>query len=127
MSQINQFLKDLGKHSDAVKKCARPLARLGVTCFYYVSIKENGDHILLTDCPHVDEYYYQEQIYYKDPYLRHPDNYESGFSLFESNQKEQFDNSLAYLAQTFQICPLIGLCEKQEDGVEFFGFGRIGH
>lgn len=122
MSQVNQFLKDLSATSDDVKKCTRPLHHLGVTCFYYVSIKENGDHILLTDCPHVDEYYYQEQIYLKDPYLRHPDNYQSGLFFFESNKKEEFDQSLAYLARTFKISPLVGLCEKQKDSVEFFGF-----
>ena len=122
MSQLNQFLKDLSKTSDAVKKCTRPLNHLGVTCFYYVLIKENGDQILLTDCPHVDEYYYQEKLYLKDPYLRHPDNYEPGLFFFESNKKEEYDQSLSYLERFFKISPLIGLCEKQVDSVEFFGF-----
>jgi len=122
MSQINQFLQDLNNHSDAVKKCTRPLSHLGVTCFYYVSIKNNGDHFLLTDCPNVDEYYYQEEIYFKDPYLRHPDNYQSGFFFFDTHKKEEFDQSLAYLSRNFQICPLVGLCKKQQDSVEFFGF-----
>jgi len=58
MPQINQLLQDLSKHSDAVKKCTRPLTNLGITCFYYVHIKNNGDYVLLTDCPHIDEYYF---------------------------------------------------------------------
>ncbi len=120
--KVNQFLQDLAKHSDAVKKCTAPLRHLGVTCFYYLSIKNNGDHVLLTDCPEVDDYYYDEKLYVKDPYLRHPDNYHSGFFFFETNQKQEFDASLAYIVRKFKISPLIGLCEKQEDSVEFFGF-----
>lgn len=122
MSQLNQFLKDLGQHSDAVKKCTRPLLHLGITCFYYVYIDKNGNQVLLTDCPEVDDYYYDQKLYVKDPYLRHPDNYHPGFFLFESNNKEEYDDSLAYLARTFKISPIVGLCEKQEDAVEFFGF-----
>lgn len=122
MSQEKQFLKDLSKHSDAVKKCTRPLVPLGVSCFYYLSIQNNGDHVLLTDCPEVDDYYYDEKLYVKDPYLRHPDNYQAGFFFFESNHKEEFDESLAYIVHKFRMSPLIGLCEKQKDSVEFFGF-----
>jgi DNA-binding CsgD family transcriptional regulator len=122
MSQISQFLQDLAKHSDAIKQCARPLRHLGVTCFYYFSIKKNGEHSLLTDCPHVDEYYYENKIYLKDPYLRHPDNYNDGFFSFKDNKKKEFDNSLAYLENTFQISPLIGICKKNDAGAEFFGF-----
>lgn len=121
MPNINQFLSDLSKHSNAVKQTCLPLRHLGVTCFYYVSIKKNGDHILLTDCPHIDEYYYQEKIYLKDPYVRHPDNFQPGFFFFENNQ--EFDESLIHTVERFRISPLVGLCKKQEDGgVEFFGF-----
>lgn len=122
MSQLNQFLKDLGKHSDAVKKCTRPLHHLGITCFYYVYINAKGEQVLLTDRPEVDDYYYEQKLYVKDPYLRHPDNYQSGFFFFESNHKKEYDGSLAYLAKTFKIDPIVGLCDKQEDSVEFFGF-----
>lgn len=122
MSQEKQFLKDLSKQSDTVKKCTRHLVPLGVSCFYYLSIQNNGDHILLTDCPEVDDYYYDEKLYVKDPYLRHPDNYQSGFFFFESNHKEEYDASLAYIVRKFKMSPLLGLCEKQKDSVEFFGF-----
>lgn len=122
MSQINQLLQDLSKHSDAVKKCTRPLIHLGITCFYYVHIKNNGDYVLLTDCPHIDEYYFDKKLYIKDPYIRHPSNYQSGFFLFEQNQKEEFDQSLVYLVNNFQMTPLIGYCEKSKNAVEFYGF-----
>ncbi len=122
MSQINQLIQDLSKHSDAVKKCTRPLTHLGITCFYYVHIKNNGDYLLLTDCPHIDEYYFDEKIYIKDPYIRHPSNYQPGFFFFEQNQKEEFDQSLAYLVNNFQMTPLIGYCEKSKNAVEFYGF-----
>lgn len=122
MSQVNQLLLDLSKHSDAVKKCTRPLMHLGVACFYYVHIKNNGDYVLLTDCPHIDEYYFDQKLYVKDPYIRHPSNYQSGFFLFEENQKEEFDQSLSYLVKNFQMTPLIGYCEKGKNAVEFYGF-----
>lgn len=80
MSQVNYLLRDLRRHADDVRDCARPLAHLGVTCFYDVCIKNNGDYTLLTDCPHVDEYYFDEKLYVKDPYIRHPSNFQSGFS-----------------------------------------------
>lgn len=122
MSQVNQLLKDLSRHSDAVKKCCKPLNHLGITCFYYVHIKNNGDYILLTDCPHIDDYYFDEKLYVEDPYIRHPSNYQSGFFLFEQNQKHQFDQSLAYLVQNFKMTPLIGFCERNTDSVEHYGF-----
>lgn len=122
MSQVNQLLLDLSKHSDAVKKCTRPLVHLGITCFYYVQIKNNGDYVLLTDCPHVDEYYFDQKLYVKDPYIRHPSNFQTGFFLFEENKKEEFDQSLSYLVNNFQMTPFIGYCEKSKNGVEFYGF-----
>lgn len=128
MSQIHQLLRDLGKHADAVKQCTQPLTYLGITCFYYVHIKNNGDYRLLTDSPHIDEYYFDEKLYIKDPYIRHPSNYQTGFFLFEQNQKEEFDQSLAYLVNNFQITPLIGFCQRNKDSVEFYGFwGRSDH
>lgn len=74
MSQINQLLQGLSKHSDVVKKFVRPLIHLGIMCFYYVHIKNNGDYVILIDNPHIDEYYFDKKLYIKDPYIRHPNN-----------------------------------------------------
>ncbi len=121
-NQIRQFLKDLSKHSDAVKRCTRPLRHLGITCFYYLSIKDNGEHVLVTDHPEVADYYYDQKLYANDPYLRHPNNYKSGFFSIDTSHKEEFDASLVYIVRNFKMVPLIGLCERAKDSVEFFGF-----
>lgn len=122
MAQIQQLMKDLFRHADEVSNCTKPLLHLGITCFYYVHIKNNGDYILLTDRPEVDEYYFDNHLYLKDPYVRHPSNYQPGVFLFEQNNKEQFDESLIYLERNFHISPMLGFCNKQKDSVEFYGF-----
>lgn len=122
MSNVSQFIQNLIKHSDQIKKCTRPLRHFGISCFYYFSIKNNGDHFLVTDSPNMDEYYYSEKLYLRDPYLRHPANYRSGFCFFNTNRKEEYDESLAFVARHFHVHPLLGLCEKHKDSVEFFGF-----
>lgn len=127
MGQVSQFLKDISKHSDTVKKCTRALKHLGVTRFYYAFINEKGEHVLLSDAPDTVEYYYEQSLYYKDPYMRHPDNYKSGFFAIEHFKKNEFDESLARVGQKFKQVPIIGLCEKHEESVEFFRFwGEYG-
>lgn len=122
MSQINQFLQDINKHSSTVKKCTQPLQRLGVTCFYYIFTEGNGNLSLLTDCPQVEEYYHQEKVYLNDPHVKHPDHYEPGLFFFKTTQNRKYGQSLAKIASSCKVSPFVGLCEKQKDSVEFFGF-----
>ncbi len=126
MTLVDQFLQDISRHSDAVKKCTSPLHHLGVTCFYYALIKSNGEHVLLTNSPQTVEFYYEQSLYQKDPYLRHPDNYKSGFFLIEHFKKDDFDESLARVGKKFKTKPIVGLADKQEDYVEFFRFWGEG-
>lgn len=126
MAEINQFLQNLSKNSDVVKKRTRALQHLGITRFYYSFIKPNGEHLLLSDSPQTVEFYYEQQLYNNDPYMRHPDNYKSGFFNIETFKKDGFNASLAHVAQKFKTNPIVGLCEKRDDYVEFFRFWGEG-
>lgn len=91
-------------HQDDVAKLTRPLKEhFGITFFNYHRIDNDGKYSLLLDRPDWAEHYVSNSFYLNDPFLQHPDNYQTGSCFLEVNGNETYQNTVV------------------RDGVELFG------
>lgn len=112
------------KHSNRIKKVSQPVHdHFGVGYFTYHRIDNAGNYTVLVDRPDWAEHYVSEQFYLQDPYLRHPDVYQSGFTLIEAHgSKDYLKTVLKAGKEIFNLDMGLMMIEKSPDGVEFFGF-----
>lgn len=112
------------RYSDKIKKTTRVLReQLQVTYFTYHRIDHSGKYTVLVDRPDWAEHYVNEKFFLDDPYLRHPDVYESGFCLLDSHGSDDHKERVFKEAGSlFQLDQNLLLIEKSTDAVEFFGF-----
>lgn len=113
------------RHSDLIRRVTIPLReRFNIQYFTYHRIDLKGNYTVLVDRPEWAEHYIEKKFYLQDPYLRHPDIYQSGFCIMEQHGSEEFRKQLLQDSKgIFNLDQGITLIEKQADGVEFFGFG----
>src|SRR5579863_6438309 len=112
------------KHSNKIRKTTQPLREhFGVGYFTYHRIDNEGKYTVLVDRPDWAEHYVREQIYLKDPYLRHPSVYRSGMSLIDSHGTEEYKEVVMKAGREVLEMDLGAmLIQKGEGCVEFFGF-----
>ncbi len=112
------------RHSDTIKKVTEPLhSRFGITYFTYHRITNEGQYRVLVDRPDMATHYVSERLYLDDPYLRHPSNYRTGFSLLGQHGspeilKKGFDTYETVLDADLGVI----MVEKDAHGADFFGF-----
>src|SRR5690349_493862 len=79
------------KHSDKIRKITRPLRdHFHIGYFTYHRVDKEGKYTVLVDRPDWAEHYVDEKFFLADPYLRHPDEYESGFCLLGNHGSEDY-------------------------------------
>lgn len=112
------------KHSDRIKKATRPLQeRFGINYFTYHQIDKDGNYTVLVDNPEYAHRYVEEQIYLNDPYLRHPNVYQSGLCLAESQGSEEYKKTMLRAGKAvLNMDIVVMLIQKHEGTVEFLGF-----
>ena len=112
------------KYSDKIRRVTRPLRdHLGVGYFTYHRIDKEGKYTVLVDRPDWAEHYVNEQFFLEDPYLRHPDVYQSGLCLIEAHGSEGYKNRVLKTGkERFNLDLCIILIKKGQGCVEFFGF-----
>lgn len=112
------------KYSNRIAKATRPLRdHFGVCYFTYHHIDHEGQYTVLVDRPDWAEYYVAEKFFANDPYLRHPSNYSPGISLIGHHGSEEYKEKILKAgAELFQMDHSAMLIQKDETGVEFFGF-----
>jgi DNA-binding CsgD family transcriptional regulator len=126
----NDILRDyIFKHSDAIRKTTRPIReRFGVEYFTYHRIDRDGKYTVLVDRPDWADHYVTNKLYLNDPYLRHPDVFFPGVCLMDHHGSEEYRERIvkeAKEATGLDLCAM--MIQKDEKGVEFFGFaGRKG-
>lgn len=114
------------KYSNRIQKATRPLhEHLGIDYFTYHRIDREGKYTVLVDRPDWAEYYVQEKFYLMDPYLRHPDVYESGTCVIGLHGSEEYKDEIFKAASKFDMTDCLMVIEKSDDAVEFFGYA--GH
>jgi DNA-binding CsgD family transcriptional regulator len=113
------------KHSDKIRQTTKTLReRFQIQYFTYHRIDKTGKYTVLVDRPDWAEHYVQEKFYIEDPYLRHPDFYESGFCLIENHGSEEHrQRILKDGKEIFNLDQGVILIQKNNDSsVEFFGY-----
>lgn len=116
------------RNIDQVKKTTRPLHEIfGIDYFTYHRISNEGQYTVLLDRPDWAEHYVCKKLYKEDPYLQHPDAYTSGFCLIDMNGSPSYKEQILQEGAKFNLD--LGLCliQKNEHGVEFFGFSGSKH
>ncbi len=114
----------IAKYSNQIRKATQPLRdHFGVGYFTYHQIDEMGKYVVLVDRPDWAERYVSEKIFLNDPYLRHPQVYNSGLCLVENNGNEEYKKKIVKEGKAILNADIgVMLIQKQEDRVEFFGF-----
>lgn len=112
------------RHSNLICRVTAPLReRFNIQYFTYHRINKKGKYTVLVDRPDWAEHYVEEKFYLLDPYLRHPDVYQSGFCLIEQHGSEEYRQKILKDGkEIFNLDQGITLIKKQADYVEFFGF-----
>lgn len=125
----NEVINDqILRNIDAVKKTTAPLRELfGVDYFTYHRISNEGHYSVLLDRPDWAEHYVSEKLYLQDPYLGHPEAYNSGFCLVDMHGTPSYKEIIIQEGLKFNMDLGITLIQKMEDGVEFFGFSGSKH
>lgn len=111
------------KHHYQIAKTASPLQNhFRITCVDYIKIHNSGKFCYLCSHPECAEYYAAEELFYTDPYFRHPSTHRAGIFTIESLGSSEFKNNNLKISNKFNLhLPLI-LSEKTEDSIEFFCF-----
>ncbi len=111
------------KHSDRIRRVTAPLRnRFGVSYFTYHHIDEKGNYKVLVDRPDWAEHYVENKFYLNDPYLRHPEVYQSGFCLIDDFGSDEYKEKIIHSTKSILNMD-IGVISIQKLGtsVEFFG------
>lgn len=125
MSSWKEIVQNyITKHSDRIKKTTKPLRdHFGINYFTYHQIDNQGRYTVLVDRPDWAEHYVDEQIFFNDPYLRHPEVYQSGTCLVESHGSTNYRAAVSESGKSVLNADLgVILIQKRADSVEFFGF-----
>ena len=105
------------------KKTTQPIRdHLGVAYFSYHRIDDDGKYTVFVDRPDWAEYYVENQFYLLDPYLRHPDQFQSCLVNIESCGSAEYLDRLISSGKKFHLDLGVILIEKSDNYVEFFGF-----
>lgn len=112
------------KNTDKIKKATQPLHdHFGVTYFTYHRIDNDGHYTVMVDRPDWAEYYVANELYKMDPFLRCPDNFQTGICCIDEKGTAQIKSLIRKEYQHFfKSTPGMMFIEKQDSYVEFFGF-----
>ncbi len=67
------------RYDAKIKKICKPLTQyLGIPYFTYYYVDENGHFATLSNATEFMDYYYAEEYYINNPYMAHPDLFQSG-------------------------------------------------
>jgi DNA-binding CsgD family transcriptional regulator len=123
MSHLREIVANFTRHSDRVRKLARPLENhLGISYFYHYRIHNSGAFTTLTTNPVADEYWFTEKLFLNDPFVHHPDNYVPGFFFLDSFKRDEYQNDLNSMIGTFKYSPWVSLINKNVGSFDFFAF-----
>lgn len=117
------------RHSNQIRKATLPICdHLDITYFTYHRINSEGRYTVLVNRPDWAERYVEKKLYLEDPYLRHPDQYQSGVCTMFSNGSEEYcKRVLREGKEVLNMGDSLFIIEKTDSSVEFFGFAsRIG-
>lgn len=108
--------------SDKVKKLCEPLeTTFGIDSFCYQVNSSTGRYAIVSNTPEIISYYYGNHFYRNNPYIKHPDNYQTGAILPLLSDQEYRDSQLL-TNQEFGMNNILFLTLKEGSLCHIFGF-----
>lgn len=102
--------------------CAPILHSFGVNHFWYYKITKEGYYTCLgTNLPWT-EYYFSENLYHQNPFIKSPENFEGGIIFIKQIEDQEYQNSIERGVTDFSLRQNLIFLEKIKDGLEGFGF-----
>ncbi len=123
IQKSNAMMTGLIQHSDKVKKLSQPLKEnFGISYFYQFRICNDGKFFILTNDPDIDEYWFREEMFLIDPFVKHPNNYRAGFLFMEAYAPTDYKSDLNFIKNNWNAYPWLCMIDKNIDSFDFFGF-----
>ncbi len=111
------------RYTDKIKQICAPLFHcLNITHFWYCKIDHRGDYSFIGSHPGWCELFAAEKLYLKYSYLRHPQFHQSSVHLIKNPKDPSLSDVLTSCKDRFSMQCLLSVINKDEDGIEEFGF-----
>lgn len=104
------------------KFCNPILNNFGVNHFWCYKVTNDGHYTCLGSNLPWMEYYFGEKLYLPNPYLRNPENFETGTSFIRQVKDYSYQKSVDIGVKNFSINQSLIFLEKAKDGIEGYGF-----
>lgn len=112
-----------GKYQNKISDLISPLARIfGVNAHAYYRIDAQGFLTYLSNLPEIAEYYFANQLYVGNPFLKHPSLVQPGFVLAQVVNNPNFQDGQSFVEQKHQLNSHLLVFEKQGDVLHAHGF-----
>lgn len=111
------------RFQDQIDGITHPLDDLfGVNAHLYYRIDTQGGLITLCNHPEIQEYYFENNMYKNNPFLKHPKHVPSGFLLTSGVNHDDFRETQGHMDDKFEMSNLLLFFENEGDVVHLHGF-----
>ena len=109
--------------NNKVNSCIRPIKKhFGVNHFWYYTLSNEGRYSCLGSNADWMEYYFDQKLYLPNPYLRKPQNFQTGISFIRKLNDAKYQESVDLGVKSFKIEQSLIFLERTDVGVTGFGF-----
>jgi DNA-binding CsgD family transcriptional regulator len=129
MSDLVEMVQQVsGQHRSRLDRLIQPLiTSFGIHAFGYYQIGVDGGITFLGNLPHVSEYYFGEELYKGNPFLKHPDLVPSGYILADTAPSQEFLDAQSLMQKKFGLEKLLLIFEREGDLMYGYGIATTSH
>lgn len=120
----NYVERHIKRYHDKIKRVCEPLEKyFGINYFTYHSLTKDGLWRPIVSRPDWADFYTDHRLYHHDPFLHHPDSYQSEAVLWTQCVQEPYQQKVIEVAkQNYDMDHGLLIIEKHDTYCEFFGF-----
>lgn len=127
MNPFSELVRFNINHNNAVKRFCIPIYNyFNINHFWYHNITNDGHYTCLGSHAAWTEYYFSDNLYLPNPYLRSPDNFSTGINFIRSVEDNVYLESIDVGIEKFNLNQSLLFLEKTESGVKGYGFASCG-
>lgn len=124
MKSVQSYVeKHIKRPHPKIRQVCEPLLQcFGINYFTYHSVTPEGYWRPIVSRMDWADYYTQNQVYLIDPFLMHPNNYQSGALLWTQHLDKSYKEILETAEKQFQMSHGFIIIDRHAQGCDFFGF-----
>lgn len=128
MSEFSEMISKFNlQNNNKLKKFCAPLySHFKVNHFWYHSISNEGLFTCLGSNAAWMEYYFSENLYLPNPYIRSPTNYSTGVQFIRKVDDHTYQESVNLGVKKFNLDQNLLFLKKTKLGIKGFGFASYG-